>query len=699
MKSAGTPCLALLLSSMALSQLALAQENSLRLDLIDPAPETAVKSSGLTTARASVPAGASADLLVHVVLESNLEPCASDPAACDGSENFTNVDNLGTTTYGCGDDVDNDSDGLIDTDDPDCRGVQGWSLSVATDGCFNVSGATVNGTAGGLNVVPPGMRDIEGSFAKTEVVDPTANEGLFGVVSAVVLSFSNPLILKQTESVVVLKIAGSFDATSMAAGETAPLCGLTIIPPTQLGLAGAGEPVKTAVTIEGRTRAPVICDLALEISATGEPTPEEDCDVDGDEDGNGFADCDDPVCAPLQKCQPGPQEDCDVDGDEDGNGFADCDDPVCAPLAKCTVEPTPEPDDLEQAAFRVSVLEPTADEGLKRPPLSGSGVALWTIPIAAPGSGLIPVRVGISLISRVEPCFSNPSACSGQENFRIVNEQTLETLFGCSDGIDNDQNGLVDADDPDCGGAQGWSVSVATEACFNVNNATTIGTFGDLAVRPPGIRDLAGSFARTEVVNPIVNGGLEGVVSAIVLAFNNPVTLPQTGESLILIVEGELDATAVTGPGAAAEICTVRVIPSDQPGLVGSGEPVKSAVTIGGRTIRPNTCDAELRLFGDEGPGPLLPFVRGNINGDSRVDVADPVYLVSGLFRRGAGFPCEDAADVNDDGLIDSSDAVYSINYLFGIPGGPPPPPPFAECGTDPTDDDGLGCDAFGRCS
>jgi len=272
MKSAGITCLAFLL----LSSVALAQENIFRLDLVDPVPTTAVKTASVVTARASVPAGASTDLLVQVALDSNLEPCASDPMACDGTENFTSVDNLGTTTYGCGDGIDNDDDGMTDTDDTDCRGVQGWSLSLATDGCFNVTGATVNGTAGALNVLPPGLRDIEGSFAKTEVVDPAENAGLSGVVSAVVLSFSNPLILKQTGSVLVLQVGGSFNATAMAPGDTAPPCNLRIVPSDQVGLAGAGEPVKTAVTIGGRTRAPAICNLALEITAVGEepiPTP------------------------------------------------------------------------------------------------------------------------------------------------------------------------------------------------------------------------------------------------------------------------------------------------------------------------------------------------------------------------------------------------------------------------------------------
>ncbi len=60
----------------------------------------------------------------------------------------------------------------------------------------------------------------------------------------------------------------------------------------------------------------------------------ESCTVEGDEDGNGLADCSDPVCAGLRACQPGcgngkveAGEACDDGNDTDGDG---CDD-NCTP--------------------------------------------------------------------------------------------------------------------------------------------------------------------------------------------------------------------------------------------------------------------------------------------------------------------------------------------------------------------------------
>jgi len=51
---------------------------------------------------------------------------------------------------------------------------------------------------------------------------------------------------------------------------------------------------------------------------------EEDCDTEGDEDGNGLADCDDPACADLEQCRPGGF----VRGDGNANGSIDLTDGV-----------------------------------------------------------------------------------------------------------------------------------------------------------------------------------------------------------------------------------------------------------------------------------------------------------------------------------------------------------------------------------
>ncbi len=82
-------------------------------------------------------------------------------------------------------------------------------------------------------------------------------------------------------------------------------------------------------------------------------------------------------------------------------------------------------------------------------------------------------------------------------------------------------------------------------------------------------------------------------------------------------------------------------------------------------------------------------FVRGDANGDTHVDIGDPIFSLDYSFRGGREPPCFDAADSNDDGGLDISDAVYTLFYLFS--GGSTPPQPYPAAGTDPTAD-ALGC-------
>lgn len=78
-------------------------------------------------------------------------------------------------------------------------------------------------------------------------------------------------------------------------------------------------------------------------------------------------------------------------------------------------------------------------------------------------------------------------------------------------------------------------------------------------------------------------------------------------------------------------------------------------------------------------------FIRGDSNGDARVDISDPAFTNNYLFL-GTSQPASlDAADANDDGAVNISDSIHTLNYLFL--GGPQPPAPFPNPGVDPTPD------------
>ena len=61
----------------------------------------------------------------------------------------------------------------------------------------------------------------------------------------------------------------------------------------------------------------------------------ESCSVEGDEDGNGLADCDDPHCENSSSCVTDAPEDCVDEADNDGDDLVDCDDPDCGRDPSC----------------------------------------------------------------------------------------------------------------------------------------------------------------------------------------------------------------------------------------------------------------------------------------------------------------------------------------------------------------------------
>ena len=74
----------------------------------------------------------------------------------------------------------------------------------------------------------------------------------------------------------------------------------------------------------------------------------------------------------------------------------------------------------------------------------------------------------------------------------------------------------------------------------------------------------------------------------------------------------------------------------------------------------------------------LPRFLRGDSNGDGKLDIADAVWIVTLLFQRGGTSICEQAADANGDGLVDVSDTAYLIAYR--LRGGSAPPAPYPDC-------------------
>lgn len=88
-------------------------------------------------------------------------------------------------------------------------------------------------------------------------------------------------------------------------------------------------------------------------------------------------------------------------------------------------------------------------------------------------------------------------------------------------------------------------------------------------------------------------------------------------------------------------------------------------------------------------PPPAEIFIRGDVNQDDSVNLADAIRLLEHLFVS-VVIDCREAGDCNDDSSLNIADAIFLLTYLFG--GGVLPPAPFPDCGGDPTWDQ-IGCD------
>jgi hypothetical protein len=223
----------------------------------------------------------------------------------------------------------------------------------------------------------------------------------------------------------------------------------------------------------------------------------------------------------------------------------------------------------------------------------------------------------------------------------------------------------------------GWSFGVLVGGAAHVLHVTTAGTAAD-TIANGGRRDPEGSFNKTQVIDPAKNGGRRGFISAIAHTtqdLRDPI-FPPVGTQSVAVATLAPEALA----GAGERVASLRF----RSGLVGWGQPVANVITVQGNSAPVCNFDAaRVTLVFRAGPP---RFRRGDANGDRRVDIADPIWILNGLFLGGPAFPCADAADANDDGLEDAADAILLIGHIFVGSRAPPAPGPEA-CGPDPSGD------------
>ncbi len=100
-------------------------------------------------------------------------------------------------------------------------------------------------------------------------------------------------------------------------------------------------------------------------------------------------------------------------------------------------------------------------------------------------------------------------------------------------------------------------------------------------------------------------------------------------------------------------------------------------------------CNLEVSTGTEPGVG---PFLRGDCNADSEVNISDAICALDRLFAGGASPGCLAALNTNGDDKVDIADPVSLLTFLFS--GGPPPVGPYPDCGPGslPADEE-LGCE------
>jgi hypothetical protein len=226
---------------------------------------------------------------------------------------------------------------------------------------------------------------------------------------------------------------------------------------------------------------------------------------------------------------------------------------------------------------------------------------------------------------------------------------------------------------------QGWSYGVAHDPRFlEILSATTGGTDGLVCTSQFDATSIAvetcGPDPKCSPENRTPGGGF---ISAVSLFCKKAVFLP-TGRKSLARATYKLQEDA--GVGGTLVQFSDRLADPQSPAM-------QLNVTIDGQSRLWSTAtEGWIKRAG--GPS-AQEFIRGNSNGDAKVDLADPVWTIQEVVYGGPPSACPEAADSNGDGTLDLSDAIYTIGWL--LQGGQAPPAPFPACGTDP-EPDGLPC-------
>ncbi len=255
--------------------------------------------------------------------------------------------------------------------------------------------------------------------------------------------------------------------------------------------------------------------------------PLENCHNSADDDDDGLIDCDDPDCAQTSFCLP--DEDCTNGIDDDGNGLTDCQEPDCAKLPLCgACDFVKDLGGLEPGDATTVSLDPA--QALASPALdcgpAGSLEMQVRLSLAVSAhlllSGRIRADEAVGIVQEVAPdesCVMLQWGCGQADaqgdvdlawyrlppgTYRLAYRPTADATgavsvhlllldgdveASCSDGRDEDADGLTDCDDPDCSGDQACVVEVCDNGIDDDSDGQTDCDDSDCVMDPACLPD------------------------------------------------------------------------------------------------------------------------------------------------------------------------------------------------------------------
>jgi hypothetical protein len=191
----------------------------------------------------------------------------------------------------------------------------------------------------------------------------------------------------------------------------------------------------------------------------------------------------------------------------------------------------------------------------------------------------------------------------------------------------------------------------------------------------------------TEVTLPFDADFAEGQIYSggwtlgVVYSFSGGETLAFDGAIEVVVA----DYSSVAGALSGATGPTTTDLTWDN--TLGS-PPVEGVVVVNGGSLTPTFDDGTITLQAVFD----TPFMRGNCNGNSGVDISDGIWMLQELFLGGPSGTCAAACDANGDGSYSMVDAMHVIYWR--LLDGPAPTAPFPDCDAVV----GADCDAASYC-